>query len=107
MWVLVWNYHDDDLPADAAPVSLAIDGAADGRPKVTEFRVDQQHGNAYEAWKAMGSPQAPDAKQYAQLEKAGQLAQLGPPTRHRVERGQLQLTLTLPRQAVSLLTIKY
>jgi xylan 1,4-beta-xylosidase len=107
MWVLVWNYHDDDLPAAQAQVSLTIDGAADGRPTITEYRVDQQHGNAYEAWKTMGSPQPPDAKQYSQLEKSGQLAQLGQPARHRVERGQLQLTLTLPRQAVSLVTIKY
>jgi len=107
MWVLVWNYHDDDLPAAAAQVSLTIDGAADGRPTITEYRVDQQHGNAYEAWKIMGSPQPPTAQQYSQLEKTGQLAQLGQPARHRVERGQLQLTLTLPRQAVSLLTIRY
>ncbi len=107
VWVLAWNYHDDDVAADAAQVSLTIDGAADGRPTVTEYRVDQQHGNAYEAWKAMGSPQPPDAQQYAQLAKAGQLVQLGPPTRHRIERGQLQLTLTLPRQAVSLLCITY
>jgi len=105
--VLVWNYHDDDLAAEPAQVSVTVDGAEDGRPTVTEFRVDQQHGNAYEAWKTMGSPQSPDAKQYAQLEKAGRLSALGPATRRRVEHGQLQLTLTLPRQAVSLVTIRY
>ncbi len=107
LFVLVWNYHDDDLPAPPTPVSLTIDGAADGRPAVTEYRVDQQHGNAYEAWKAMGSPQTPDAKQYAALEKGGQLTTMGPPTRQRVEHGQLRLTLSLPRQGVSLLTVKY
>jgi xylan 1,4-beta-xylosidase len=107
MWILVWNYHDDDLPADAAQVSLTIDGAPEGRPVVTEYRVDQQHGNAYEAWKAMGSPQPPDAKQYAELEKAGHLTALGPAARHRVAGQRLELSLTLPRQAVSLITIKY
>ncbi len=107
MWVLVWNYHDDDLPAEAAQVSLTIEGAVDGRPSVTEYRVDHQHSNAYEAWKAMGSPQPPDPKQYAQLEKAGQLAALGAPVRRRVDRGRLEIPLTLPRQGVSLVTIKY
>ncbi len=107
MWVLAWNYHDDDLPADAAQIALTIDGAADGRPAVTEYRVDRQHSNAYETWKAMGSPQPPDPKQYAQLEKAGQLTRLGAPVRRRVDRGRLEIPLTLPRQAVTLLTIKY
>jgi xylan 1,4-beta-xylosidase len=107
LWVLAWNYHDDDLPADPSEVRLTIDGASDGRPSVTEYRVDQQHGNAYEAWKAMGSPQPPTPEQYAQLEKAGHLTAVGPPTHPRIEKGRLQLTLTLPRQAVTLITIKY
>jgi len=105
--VLVWNYHDDDVPAEDARVSLTIDGAADGQPAVTEYRVDRQHGDSYEAWKAMGSPQPPTPQQYAQLEKASRLSALGPATRHRVEKGKLELSLTLPRQAVSLITIKY
>ena len=37
-----WNYHDDDLPAEAAQVSLTIDGARIGRPEVTEYRVDRR-----------------------------------------------------------------
>jgi len=105
--VLVWNYHDDDLAGPLAEVSLTIDGAPDGRPAIAEYRVDQQHGNAYEAWKRMGSPQPPDAQQYAQLEKAGQLKTTGASTHQRVEHGRLALTVTLPRQAVSLVTIKY
>lgn len=105
--VLVWNYHDDDLPAAPAEIALMIDGAAAGRPTVTEYRVDNRHSNAYEAWKALGSPQAPTAQQYAQLEKSGQLQTVGAPARPRVSNGQLALTLSLPRQGVSLLTIKY
>ena len=55
----------------------------------------------------MGSPQPPTAQQYAQLEKASQLTPLGPATHQRVERGKLQLSLTLPRQAVSLVMVRY
>lgn len=105
--LLVWNYHDDDLPAAPAQVSVIIDGAAEGQPAITEYRVDQQHSNAYEAWKVMGSPQTPDTRQHAELEKAGQLQKLGPSTRQRVQHGQINLTLSLPRQGVSLVTIKY
>ena len=105
--VLLWNYHDDDLPAEPADVSITIAGVAEGRPTITEYRVDRQNGNAYEAWKAMGSPQAPTREQYSALERAGQLQKAGSPKRGRTGNGQLDLALSLPRQGVALLTIKY
>jgi xylan 1,4-beta-xylosidase len=105
--VLVWNYHDDDLPSAPAEIDLTIDGAPDGRPTLTHFRVDRDHGNAYELWKKMGSPQAPTPAQYAQLEKGGKLQALGAPARVRVRDGTVRLPLTLPRQGVSLLKLTY
>ena len=43
MAVMVWNYHDDDLPAPSAPVRLAVSGlpAAAGRVLVEHFRIDE------------------------------------------------------------------
>ena len=105
--VLVWNYHDDDLPAAAAEIDLTIEGAPDGQPTLTHLRVDQDHSNAYELWKKMGSPQTPTAAQYAQLEKGGKLQPLRAPERVRVRNGTLRLPVTLPRQAVSLLKLTY
>lgn len=105
--VLVWNYHDDDLPAPAANVELTIDGIPDGRPRLTEYRVDADHSNSYEAWKKMGSPLKPSRDQYTRLENAGKLRTVGAAKRVRVEKGQLRLTLTLPRQGVSLLKVDY
>jgi xylan 1,4-beta-xylosidase len=105
--VMVWNYHDDDLPAEAASVEVVLAGMAEGQATITEYRVDQDRSNSYEAWKKMGSPAAPSTAQYAALEKAGQLATIGSPRRERVDRGQLRLTLSLPRQGVSLLKISY
>jgi xylan 1,4-beta-xylosidase len=105
--VMVWNYHDDDLLAPAADVELILSNTGDGRPTVTHYRIDQEHSNAYEAWKKIGSPQKPTSAQYATLEKAGKLQTLGAPQRVTAERGTLRLTLSLPRQGVSLLTVKY
>jgi xylan 1,4-beta-xylosidase len=105
--VLVWNYHDDDLPASAAEVELVIDGAPAGNPTLTQYRIDAEHSNAYEAWKKMGSPEPPSPAQYDQLLKAGQLQTLAPAERVRVENGRVRLTVTLPRQAVSLLRFAY
>jgi xylan 1,4-beta-xylosidase len=105
--VMVWNYHDDDLPAPAADVEVILSNMPDGRPTVTHYRIDHERSNAYEAWRKIGSPQPPTSAQYAALEKAGKLQRLGAAQRVAVERGTLRLTSSLPRQAVSLLTIAY
>jgi xylan 1,4-beta-xylosidase len=103
--VLVWNYHDDDLPAPAAAVELTIEGLPAGRPTLTHYRIDAGHSNAYTRWLKMGSPQPPTPAQYAELEKAGQLELLEPPTRLSVSGGRAVVRFSLPRQGVSLLKI--
>jgi len=105
--VLVWNYHDDDLPAAAADVDLAVDGVGDAHPTLRHYRVDRDHSNAYEIWKALGSPQQPTADRRARLETSGQLQVLDPPKQVSAENGQVKLTFTLPRQAVSLVTVTW
>ena len=105
--VLVWNYHDDDLPAAAAAVELTIEALPNGRPTMTHYRVDKELSNSYEAWKKMGSPQQPTAQQYAELEKAGQLHTLGNPTRLQVSNGRVVIPFTLPRQGVSLIKLEW
>ena len=57
--VLVWNYHDDDLPAPDAAIGLTIAGVPAASVKLAHYRVDRDHSNTYEAWKKMGSPQPP------------------------------------------------
>ena len=70
---MIWNYHDDDLPAPASQVELTIEGLPNGKPMLTHYRIDRDHSNAYEAWKKMGSPQKPTQQQTAELEKAKEL----------------------------------
>ncbi|HZI32629.1 MAG TPA: beta-xylosidase, partial [Candidatus Binatia bacterium] len=103
--VMVWYYHDDDLPGPDAAVDLQLDGipAPDGKLTLTHYRVDASHSNSYEAWKRMGSPYPLTAKQYAELEKAGQLAELDQPKSVQVKGGRVVVKFDLPRQAVSLL----
>ena len=107
--VLVWHYHDDDVAGPDASVTLALDGLpmAVGDARVSHYRIDDTHSNAYGAWKRMGSPLAPTAAQYAQLIGAGQLERLGAATTGRAEKGSLSLRFELPRQGVSLLVIEW
>jgi xylan 1,4-beta-xylosidase len=105
--VLVWNYHDDDLPAAPAQVDLAIHRLPPGRLLLHHYRIDSEHSNSYEAWKKMGSPQAPTGEQYRQLERAGQLQLMEAPQWIRVGNGPLELRFQLPRQGVSLLRLSW
>ncbi len=101
--VMVWNYHDDDLPAPASPVTITITGLPAKQVTFTHYRIDQEHSNSYEVWKKMGSPQQPTAAQIKELEKAGQLHTLTAPKSVTTTQGQTQITMQLPRQGVSLL----
>ena len=107
--VLVWNYHDDDLPAPDVRVSLMIGSvpAGNGRVLVRHYRVDGDHSNSYTVWKALGSPQHPTLQQYAQLERAGRLEELGSPERKATENGKVNLEFTLPRHGVSLVELSW
>ncbi|MEO7276256.1 MAG: beta-xylosidase [Vicinamibacterales bacterium] len=105
--VLVWNYHDDDLPAPAAAVDLAISALPKGNVTVTEYRVDADHGNAYEAWKRMGEPQPPTAQQITTLKNAARFVPAAPSSRATVSDGTLTRRLTVPRQGVTLVTVTW
>jgi xylan 1,4-beta-xylosidase len=107
--ILIWNYHDDDLPAPAAQIDLLVDGLpSSATVGLSEhFRVDASHSNAFTAWKEMGSPQAPSATQYQQLQDAGQLQLLNSPAWIPIQKGAARLQFTLPRQGLSLLRITW
>jgi xylan 1,4-beta-xylosidase len=107
--LLVWHYHDDDVAGAAAEVELKLAGlpAHVGRARLRHYRIDDSHSNAYAEWLRLGSPPQPTPRQYAQLEKAGQLTALGAPERVTLKDSATTLRLTLPRQAVSLLVLEW
>ncbi|HJQ80881.1 MAG TPA: hypothetical protein VJ828_13035, partial [Lacipirellulaceae bacterium] len=105
--VMVWHYHDDDVPGPAANVELTVRGLPDsaGTLRMRHFRIDEEHSNSFTVWKKMGSPQEPTAEQYAELEKAGQLAELETEN-VQADGGTASVKISLPRQAVSLLVFE-
>jgi xylan 1,4-beta-xylosidase len=107
--VLAWHYHDDDVPGPAADISLALEGLGlkHGKAKLQHFRIDSEHSNAYTAWQGMGSPAKPSAAQYAQMEKASELALLPGHSSVDVSDGRAMIRFTLPRQGVSLIVLEW
>jgi xylan 1,4-beta-xylosidase len=107
--IMVWNYHDDDVPGPSAAVDLQLSGLPvdSGNARLTEYRIDHDHSNAFIAWQKLGSPQQPTPDQVAQLEKAGQLALMDDPGFVPIQGGKTSIKITLPRQAVSLLVLEW
>ena len=107
--VLVWNYHDDDVPFPASSVTLSINGLPAGakRGLLEHYRIDADHSDAFTAWKEMGSPQSPSESEYKRLESAGQLQPLNSPAWVDIVQGRIQLRFALPRQGLSLLRLSW
>lgn len=108
--IMVWHYHDDDVPGPDADVSLAVIGlpAMPAPAKLTHYRIDQNTSNSYAEWLRMGSPIALNKEQYERLEKVSELTALADaPTSVAVNSGSASLTFTLPRQGVSLLVLEW
>ncbi len=105
--VMVWHFHEEDVPGPTAEVELVLDHlAGSDRPfLVQHFRIDADHSNVFETWRRMGSPAKPTPDQYAQLERASHLSMLASPEWAHSHGGKLTLRFELPRQAVSLVVV--
>ena len=103
--IMVWHYHDDDLPGPDAEVRISLTGLPStvSEVKLMHYRVDVNHSNAYDEWRRMGSPIAPSERQYRQLQEVSNLAKLteAPAVLH-LEHGATTVNFRLPRQGVSL-----
>ena len=102
--ILLWNLAPRDAqgrPTAGTPVTvqIEIDGGHGQHAAIT--RVDDQHGSAITAWKAMGSPRYPSREQIEQLRRAGEL----PSAEHRrLEAGQ-PITIEIAPHGVALLEV--
>jgi xylan 1,4-beta-xylosidase len=107
--VLIWNYHDEIVAADAAPVHLAVRVPASfgSGAHISHLRVDETHGDAYTVWLAQGSPANPTEAQIAALKQAMDPSLLVPDyTASVAADGSVAVDFDLPRFGVSLVTIR-
>jgi xylan 1,4-beta-xylosidase len=105
--ILLWNYHDVAGGFDdRREVRVTLTGLAGGdkEPRTVEHTIDEVSGNAYTAWLAMGSPQAPTADQIAQLAAAAKMRPIAR-TLSRISAAKAQLDITMPGQSVKLIEI--
>jgi xylan 1,4-beta-xylosidase len=105
--VLIWNYHDDLVEAEAATVALHVSVPAGfgTRATVTHTRVDDTHGNAHTVWLSQGSPAMPSDAELVELREAMEPAVLERERVVAVTDGVVTLTFELPRFGISLVTL--
>jgi len=107
--VLLWNYHDAEKAGTTAPVAVAVQGLPKDLTQVrlTQYRIDETHSNAYTVWKVMGSPQKPSRGQLAELKARDGLQQLEAPHTVPVEGGAVSVGAVMPAHSVSLLQLEW
>ena len=103
--ILLWNYHDANVPAPPAHVRLTVDGLTGSAVQESQFRVDSDHSDAYPLWLKMGSPAHPTTQQQDQLEKAAQLAEPVSNRRLPLKSGKAEIDVELPRDAVVVISL--
>lgn len=101
--MVIWNYHDDVAVGPSAAVRLSVrtPDSSVKRARITHYRIDDTHSNAYTRWLQAGSPKTPTPAQLAEFKKAGELELLEPVKFIDVKNGQLWLEFDLPRRGVS------
>jgi xylan 1,4-beta-xylosidase len=106
--ILVWNYHDDLVVAEPAPVTLhvALPPAYEAYAAVTHTRVDETHGDAHTVWLSQGSPATPSTAELAALRNAMEPVVLERDRVLGVTDGAVSLSFTLPRFGISLVTLE-
>jgi xylan 1,4-beta-xylosidase len=107
--VMVWNYHDAEKAGDSAATAITVKGLPKGlsRVRLTHYRIDDSHSNAYTVWKAMGSPQNPSAGQIEELKIKEGLELLDAPSWVTPQDGTVTVHTVMPPHSISLMRLDW
>jgi len=106
--ILLWHYHDDDVPGPPADIHISLTGLAPGvQLQERIWIVDRENGDAFTAWKTMGSPANPSKSQVEQLISASQMAVQRARARVLSPDGSVTLQQRLSRQGVELIELEW
>jgi xylan 1,4-beta-xylosidase len=105
--ILLWNYHDVLAETEPAVIRLGVTlPPACKAVRLTHYRIDDTHSNAYTKWLELRRPQNPSPQVLGELRAAMQLQTLDPPRRLEVANGNVVFDFGLPRFALSLVVLE-
>ena len=100
--------HEDTWDTDSSyEISLAAANLPfEGPYKVTHYRIDKNHSNAYTEWVRQGRPDYPDDCQYEAIKARDGLELLCPVQTVTPYNGKLKLEFNMPVKSVSLIVVE-
>ena len=105
--VLLYCHHDDWDVKETYDVTLSLAGLPfDADARVTHYRIDAEHSNAYAEWVRQGRPNYPADGQYAAIKAHDALSYAAPRSVVKTNGNALTLTFPLPTHAISLLIVE-
>ena len=103
--VLLYCHHDDFDEGRVFDVALDVKGLGGESVKLTHYRIDAEHSNAYAEWVRQGKPDYPAGAQYEAIKSRDGLELCEPQKTVALNAGALSHTFKLPTHGISLIQI--
>jgi xylan 1,4-beta-xylosidase len=103
---MVYNYNENVGDRESKKVDLSLQMPDSKSYRMTHYRIDENHSNAYTVWKSMGRPFTPDAVQMKELRSRQGLELYEPVKTLKPVKDKITLRLEMPHHSVSLLVFE-
>ena len=104
--VMIYNFNEEVDDRESADIRLTIT-LPDSQPyRVTHYRIDEHHSNAYTAWQESGRPLTPDEDQMKKIKSRQGLELFGPAETVKPVNHTIELSFVMPHHSVSLITFE-
>ena len=104
--VMVYNFNQDVKDRESEEADLTIRMPSSESYRLSHFRIDENHSNAYSVWKSMGKPLIPDNDQINQIKSREGLELFEPVSTIKPVGDKIFIPLVLPHHSVSLLVFE-
>ena len=104
--VMIYNYNPNTDDKELRNVELTVYLPSSNSYRLSHYRIDENHSNAYTIWKQLGRPLTPDNEQMA-LIKSRQGLELYEALRTvSPKNNKINIELEMPHHSVSLLVFE-
>lgn len=103
--ILIYSHTGDRDACGNRSVQVAVAGYGDASVKISHYRIDREHSNAYAEWVRQGEPMYPQGEVYKAIKAKDQLELLKMPEEIQSKANRLALQFDMPAHGVSLIII--
>ena len=101
--IMVYNFNQNVTDRESEKAELIVRLPSSKLYRLSHYRIDETHSNAYSVWKSLGKPLIPNNDQMNQIRSREGLELLEPVSTIRPSNNNFSIPLVLPHHSVSLL----